>query len=57
MMSTSKEGGKSNLENFQQQKLPWLQSSEGKGDNDGGDRPAQLLSWLCNIPVDLLVEL
>ena len=57
-MGTSEEEGERNLEYFQGQKLPWLRrfleergiqpSSEGKGDNNSGGRPTQLLSTLCN---------
>ena len=52
-MSTS-EGGERNLEYFQEQKLPWLQtvlqergiqtSLKGKDDINGGGRPTQLLT-------------
>ena len=57
-MGTSEEEGERNLEYFQGQKLPWLRtflqergiqiSSEGKGDNNRGVRPMQLLSMLFN---------
>ena len=52
-MSTSEEGER-NLEYFQEQKLPWLQtflqergiqtSLKSKGDINGGGRPTQLLT-------------
>ena len=57
-MGTSEEEGESNLEYFQGQKLPWLRtilqergmqiSSEGKGDNNRGVKPTQLLSTSFN---------
>ena len=57
-MGTSEEDGERNLEYFQGRKLPWLRtfllergiqiSSEGKGDNNGGVRPTQLLSTSFN---------
>ena len=53
-MGTSEEEGERNLEYFQGRKLPWLRtflqergiqiSLEGKGDNNRGVRPTQLLS-------------
>ena len=58
MGTTSEEEGERNLEYFQGQKLPWLRmflqergiqiSSEGKGDNNRGVRPTQLLSTSFN---------
>ena len=57
-MGTSEEEDERNLEYFQGQKLPWLRtflqegviqiSSEGKGDNNRGVRPTQLLSTSFN---------
>ena len=57
-MGILEEEAERNLENFQGQKFPWLRtflqergiqtSSEDKGDNNGRDRPTQLLSTSYN---------
>ena len=57
-MGTSGKEDERNLKHFQRPKLPWLRtflqergiqtSLEGKGDNNEGRRPAQLLSTSCS---------
>ena len=57
-MGTSGKEDERNLDHFQRPKLPWLRtflqergiqtSLEGKSDNNGGSRPAQLLSTSCS---------